>query len=74
MPSDTSNFIMLVVNGTTCGCVDQHQALIYMILKSKINNILLTCLLREVAGTCECGNGPSVSIICAEFRDYLRIC
>jgi len=27
---------------------------------------------RQVAGTCECGNKPSVSIKCGEFLDYLR--
>ena len=26
----------------------------------------------QVAGTCECGNEPSVSIKCGEFLDYLR--
>jgi len=29
---------------------------------------------REVAGSCECGNEPSVSIKCGEFPDCLRTC
>jgi hypothetical protein len=28
--------------------------------------------LNEVAGSCECGNGPSDSIKCGEFCNWLR--
>jgi len=27
---------------------------------------------RQVAGTCECGNEPSVSIKCGKFLDWLQ--
>jgi hypothetical protein len=30
--------------------------------------------IRQVGGTCECGNEPSGSMKCREFLDYLKTC